>query len=90
MLRILNYKLNISSPYEYFEEVKENMNLTEHEKDIFEAYLDFTLSLVEFKDYTPEELFVYCFNAAFMGRKIPNLKLFNYINSLLRKYSSAH
>lgn len=88
-MKILNYKLSIRSPYDYFDEVSENLDLTEHQKEIFEAHMDYILSLVEFKDCTPEELFVYCFNTMFIDRKIQNLKLFNYINSLLRKYSSA-
>ena len=85
MLFSLGFRLSYPSPYDYFNELKQTFHLKEAEKELIEASLDYTLSLIHFAHSSPQDLVAYCFIAIFEGRKIKSLGLFNYLDGVVKQ-----
>ena len=85
MLFSLGFRLSYPSPYDYFNELKQTFHLKEAEKELIEASLDYTLSLIHFAHSSPQDLVAYCFIAIFWGRRIKNFRLFNYLDNVAKQ-----
>ena len=86
LLKELKYCLYLISPYGYLEELSIRLSLEENDYFIIEAAIDYVLSLTDFINLEPQQIFGICFIVCFENRCSTKLKLFQYMDIFFRKY----
>jgi len=71
----IGFKIYTKTPYDFLDELVRGRNLSLSFYNSVAAFLDFSLTLVEMVEFTPEEIFAGCLVALKKSRNMENKKI---------------